>query len=321
MYQPPDMSRWTGRIDGLRRIDTQRWHTVMQPLDLSNDVPAATTGVLRYALIGFCCDEGVRRNLGRTGAREGPAALRKALCNLAFHWDDVLLFDAGDVICSGQKMEAAQAMLGGRVHQLLTAGYRPLVMGGGHEVAYGTFLGVHPFVTDTDQALGIINIDAHFDLRRYEAEGNSGTPFLQMSEVMGKQNTAFHYLVLGIEESANHAALFTTARDLGVVWKSRHESAVTRIAAIDKFVSGVDQIYLSLDMDVINQSYAPGVSAPSAFGWSPAEVLEILNHVFSSGKVVCMDIAELNPAFDVDNHTARLAAAFVYEAVKNWSGV
>ncbi|MDV3307803.1 MAG: formimidoylglutamase [Cyclobacteriaceae bacterium] len=318
MYQAPDMSRWTGRVDQPRSTNTQRWHTVMQPLDLSDDVPPARSGTTCYALLGFCCDEGVRRNLGRTGAREGPAAVRKALCNLAFHWDDVLLYDAGDVICAGQKMEAAQAMLGGKVHQLLTAGYRPLVIGGGHEIAYGTFLGINPFVMARSHSLGIINVDAHFDLRQYEGEGNSGTPFLQISEALKKQNAPFHYLVLGIEESANHVALFNTARELEAVWKSRREPASARRAAIDEFVSRVDSVYLSLDLDVINQAYAPGVSAPAPFGWTPAEVLEIVHQVISTGKVVCMDIAELNPAFDIDNHTARLAAGILYESLGNW---
>jgi formiminoglutamase len=320
MYQAPDMSRWTGRIDRPKSIDTQRWHTVMQPLDLSGDVPPAASGATCYALLGFCCDEGVRRNLGRTGAREGPDAIRKALCNLAFHWDDVVLYDAGDVICSGQKMEAAQAMLGGSVYQLLSSNYKPLVIGGGHEVAYGTFLGVHPFTSAKNHTLGIINIDSHFDLRRYEDEGNSGTPFLQISETLQRQKKPFHYLVLGIEGSANHTALFNTARDLGVVWKSRHEPSAARLAAIDDFVSRVDKVYLSLDLDAINQAYAPGVSAPAPLGWTPAEVLEILHHVLSSGKVVCMDVAELNPAFDVDNHTARLAAGILYEVVRTRRG-
>lgn len=316
MYQPPDMSRWTGRIDRPKAIDTQRWHMVMQPLDLSDDVPPAKTGATCYVLLGFCCDEGVRRNLGRTGARDAPSAIRKALCNLAFHWDNVLLFDAGDVICSGQKMEAAQAMLGGKVYQLLTAGYKPLVLGGGHEVAFGTFLGVHPFTAAGGHTLGIVNLDSHFDLRRYEEEGNSGTPFLQMSEVLQKESKPFHYLVLGIEESANHGALFHTARELGVVWKTRNDPVEARLAAVDDFISRVDSVYLSLDLDVINQAYAPGVSAPTPFGWTPAEVLEIFLQVIRSGKVACMDIAELNPTFDVDNHTARLAAGFVYEAVR-----
>jgi formiminoglutamase len=320
MYQPPDMSRWTGRVDFPKSIETQRWHAVMQPLDLSADVPNARSGARCFALLGFCGDEGVRRNLGRTGAREAPAAIRKSLCNLALHWEDVALFDAGNVICSGQKMEAAQAMLGGMVYQLLTAGYQPLVVGGGHEVAYGTFLGIHPFVQSNRYSLGIINIDTHFDLRQYEKEGHSGTPFLQMSEMLQKENTPFHYLVLGIEESANHAGLFRTAKELGVVWKLRDEPSAARLAAIDDFVSRVDSIYLSLDLDVLNQAFAPGVSAPAPFGWTPAEVIEVVQRVFSSGKVVCMDIAELNPAFDVDNRTARLAAGMIYEIVKAWKG-
>ena len=112
--------------------------------------------------------------------------------------------------------------------------------------------------------------------------------------------------------------MFRAAKELGVVWKLRSEPSAARLAAVDDFVSRVDSIYLSLDLDVINQAFAPGVSAPAALGWTPAETLEILQCVISSRTVVCIDIAELNPAFDVDGRTARLAAGLIYEMVKVW---
>src|SRR5690606_17839682 len=168
MYQPPDMSRWTGRVDYPRSVDTQRWHSVMQALDMSGDIPAAKSGTRCYALLGFCCDEGVRRNLGRTGAREAPAFIRRSLCNLAFHWDDVILYDAGDVICRGQKMEAAQAMRGCAVYKLFTPCYKRLVAGCDDEDAYGTYTRVHPCARSQGYGLGIQHLDANFDRRQYE---------------------------------------------------------------------------------------------------------------------------------------------------------
>ena len=65
---------WTGRIDP--EADALRWHQCIQPLAADS-----TPGI---ALLGFACDEGVRRNQGRVGAAEGPVALRRALANVAW---------------------------------------------------------------------------------------------------------------------------------------------------------------------------------------------------------------------------------------------
>lgn len=322
MYQLPDLSVWRGRIDG--GGETLRWHQAIKPLDLHENLTSSQPDHRSFALLGFCCDEGVRRNLGRTGAREGPAAIRKSLRNLCIHPDpaQTLLFDCGDVICSGEKLEAAQSMLGKKILQLLEAGYKPLVMGGGHEVAFGHFQGIYPFVSQRSQSVGIINLDAHFDLRKYDEQGNSGTPFLQISSVVKADGEDFNYLVLGIEESGNTQDLFNRARELNVGWCPRNEVDVkgndSLIAAIDNFVSRVQNLYVTLDLDVINQAYAPGVSAPSPLGWTPEVILRSLQRIFSTEKVVSFDIAELNPSLDADARTARLAAGFIYEIVKMW---
>lgn len=323
MYRLPDPSAWTGRIDP-GGDEALRWHQVIEPIDLQEPLSPAAQGKRCFALLGFCCDEGVRRNFGRTGAHEGPAAIRKLLRNLCVHTESTgtSILDCGDVICSGEKLEAAQSMLGKKILQLLESGYKPLVMGGGHEVAFGHFQGIHPHVSRRGQALGIINLDAHFDLRKYDEQGNSGTPFLQISNAAKEGGSDFNYLVLGIEESGNTRELFNRAKALNAGWCRRDEVETKEVdslfAAIDAFTSRVQRLYVSLDLDVINQAYAPGVSAPSSFGWTPRLVLSLLRKIFSTDKVVSFDIAELNPSFDTDARTARLAAGFIYEVVKMW---
>ena len=75
-----DMSVWTGRVDAADGESGRRWHQVVRPVEAA-DGP----GVV---LLGFACDAGVRRNHGRPGAAEGPAALRRMLGNLAWHGGD-----------------------------------------------------------------------------------------------------------------------------------------------------------------------------------------------------------------------------------------
>ena len=112
---------WRGRIDAADGDSGRRWHQVVEPLDA-----AARAGV---ALLGFMSDEGVARNQGRTGALEGPRALRRALAPLAYHAGrGTPLYDAGDVACEDHDLEGAQATLGAQVAGHLGRGHFPMLL-------------------------------------------------------------------------------------------------------------------------------------------------------------------------------------------------
>src|SRR4051812_41120798 len=95
----PDMSVWQGRTDSADGPKALRWHQRVEPM--SENAPPG------IALIGFACDEGVRRNGGRVGAKGGPRAIRAAMANFAWHQHHPV-YDAGDVDCSDGKLEIAQ---------------------------------------------------------------------------------------------------------------------------------------------------------------------------------------------------------------------
>ena len=286
-----------------------------------------------YQLIGFPCDEGVRRNNGRPGAAQGPKAFRQ-------HWQAVNnCEDLGDINCHESNLEAAQIALGNRVYQILSAGHSSIVIGGGHETAWGHFQGISRFLGN--QNCGIINFDAHFDLRPLidDKLGSSGTPFLQIAKERQNKNLDFDYLVLGIQPDANSDALFQTAKELDVKFvlaesvmpaqagelsyqRRLASSPMSRppldaslrwhdkaLAQIDAILSRHEYIYLSICLDVFAKTDAPGVSAPQALGLSPEQVKPLLRRIKQSGKVIALDIAELAPAYDIDNKTAKLAAS------------
>ena len=77
------------------------------------------------------------------------------------------------------------------------------------------------------------------------------------------------------------------------------------------FLSGIDVLYLTIDLDVLPAAAAPGVSAPAAYGVPLTVISAICRQVVASGKLLHADVAELNPAFDIDNRTARVAARLV----------
>jgi formiminoglutamase len=324
MYKPTTPGTWKGRVDALDGEAGKRWHQAIELVDLTAEFePARHEQAI--ALLGFCCDEGVRRNQGREGAVQGPAALRQAMASFAWHLDDQTgLFDAGDVYCTNQNLEEAQKQLGKKVHSLLSNTYKTIVLGGGHETAYGHFLGIQQALP-ADKQLGIINFDAHFDLRSYEKQVSSGTPFLQIADDLINDNREFNYLCLGIQQYGNTQKLFNTAKEYGADYVFAPAMQVYNYEQLreklQQFMALVDVLYVSIDMDVFAAAYAPGVSAPAALGIHPEIALILLQEIINSGKLLTLDVVELNPKLDVDSRTAKLAASLLYHVVQQWSQV
>jgi formiminoglutamase len=173
-YQPADPGLWQGRKDG-DDPDQQRWHQRIILADVATAIlPKLQPDQKGIAIVGFCCDEGVRRNLGRTGAKAGPDAIRKACASLPVHFDgNLMLVDAGNICCIEGQLETAQAALSEFITELFSLGYRTLVLGGGHEVVYPHYTGIRKFLETEHQrkSIGIINFDAHFDLRELAEQG------------------------------------------------------------------------------------------------------------------------------------------------------
>jgi formiminoglutamase len=313
-----DMSAWSGRVDAADGEAGRRWHQVVRPLD-----DASPAGV---ALLGFACDAGVRRNHGRPGAAAGPHELRRYASNLAWHGaKDERLHDAGDVACEDDRLEAAQASFAARLAHLQRQGHFTIGLGGGHEIAWATYQGLAQAL-DGDprlQRLGIVNFDAHLDLRQPEAPGcgTSGTPFLQIAESRAAAGLPFRYLCLGASEAANTPALLARARALGtqVIFDVDAGERSTE-ETLRGFIAESSAVYLTFCLDVLPPAVAPGVSAPSGLGVALhravallRNVLEACGHGQPGSRLLAADVAELNPAHDADGRTARTAARLVYE--------
>lgn len=268
------------------------------------------------SLLGYACQEGVKRNQGRIGAFDGPNAIRKQLAKMPNHLHETArLFDIGTIQCLDEDMETAQATVSEDVFQLLEKNSFPILLGGGHDIAYGHYNGIKKHL-GKDKSIGIINFDAHFDLRNNSNGNNSGTPFYQISEDCKNDGSAFSYMCLGIRKDANDKVLFETANDLGVTYiENIHFSmyeAENIVRVLLDFIRQVDFIYVTIDLDGFSSAYAPGVSAPSPMGFTPKIVIESLALILKSNKLISMDIAEMNPTYDIDNHTAKLAASLVH---------
>ncbi|MGD2034075.1 MAG: formimidoylglutamase [Bacteroidales bacterium] len=325
MYKPPSNSIRKGRVDAPDDENSLRWHQVMHVTDLSAaglpELQKDQTGVV---LLGFACDEGVKRNQGRAGAAKGPEAIRKACMNFAWHLDKAsfILIDGGDVECTDGKLEEAQEELANLVTKVMKYGYFPVILGGGHEVAYGGYKGVFRGLQGKNTNVpGVINFDAHFDLRDFTKGASSGTPFAQIAGLCAGNRAGFDYLCLGIQPHANTKSLFNKAEELNVSFltgetlvKDNFQQTET---VIRNFIAKTGPVYLTVDMDVFDMIHAPGVSAPAMPGVDKNVVFHLLKTVFDTEKVIACDIAEMNPEYDPDNRTVRLAAYLVYRVVNS----
>jgi len=307
-YRSPKI--WAGRDDGSEE-DVERWHQRVHLVDLNNQSPPVLQNDRQgFALLGFMCDEGIRRNQGRIGAAEGPSMFRQSCGSLPVHFSkDIIFIDAGDIICINSEMEKAQHALAKTVNRLVQAGYRTLLIGGGHEIVYGHYNGL---CNALGEKIGIINFDAHFDLRQPGTSGpSSGTGFWQIAK-----ERSLHYLALGIQQHANTRRLFDTAKTNHVDHVLFTDFVVPEILypRLDHMISQCNHLYITIDLDVFGAAWAPGVSASNATGLQPdAYFFRVLRYLFTSGKVRSMDIAELNPRFDQDHRTSKLAATLGFE--------
>jgi formiminoglutamase len=188
-------------------------------------------------------------------------------------------------------------------------------LGGGHEIAFATYQGLAKHLGARRPRVAIVNIDAHFDLRKQD-QASSGTPFLQAIEHARALGLPLDYLVYGISAAANTRVLFDTANQQGVHYVCDDQLGLLelpqRIAELREKLAHVDLIYLTIDIDGLPHAMAPGVSAPAARG-VPMEVVEpLLDAIAATGKLKLMDVAELAPPLDRDNVTARVAARLIH---------
>ena len=347
-----DMSRWTGRAEPFESARARYWYQIAQPYAF--DSTSQQNGQ-HIGLVGFACDQGVRRNQGRVGARAAPPLIRQAFAALPVIAElqqryegqlPTLLGDAGDIHChdnddfAERTLEQAQVKYAEKISHIIKQGGLPIGLGGGHAIAYGSFLGLWQALSSkTDQptndvsnvknyfendvesnvenkasampTIGVINFDAHLDIRQSDV-ATSGTPFRQIAEHLDEHGQPFHYCCIGVSRFSNTAALFDRAEQLGVHIISDEDCTNKewkKIAAqITGFIDSVDIIYLTIDMDCLPSSIVPCVSAPAAYGIELSFVERAVKRIMASGKVKMADIAEINPTFDVDGRSCKVAA-------------
>lgn len=315
-YLPPNPKPWQGRAD---IPDDSCFYQHIQLLDLLRQKPEKTAE-LSFAILGFQCDEGIQRDLGRPGAAEGPIAIRQHLAKLPIQKPSIQIYDAGNIICNDHDLEASQQALAEVTALLLAANIRPILIGGGHEIAYGHYLGIRQ-VSPRHERLGIVNFDAHFDMHTLHPSyrNSASTTFFQIAELHKTDKRHFDYNCIGIQHAGDIRQSFDIAKKYHVkhiLADELHQGLQEKcFDFVDRVIDENDIIYMSLSLDVFSPAFAPGVSSIQPLGLMPWHIIPLLRQLASSGKVISYDIAENIPRYDIDHRTARLAAALIYEII------
>ncbi len=304
LHQNPSPYHWSGR----KSDQLDYWHQAVQTISNLNLVQ---TTEKKVGILGYAGEEGVIRNQGRLGTLEGPAAIRKMLGSVAYHLPENLpLLDYGDIFTINQDLEGSHEAISQITLDLLKSHHFPVLLGGGHDLAYAHGRGVQNYIAEKGEKLGIINLDAHFDLRPLaDGKAHSGSPFLQLAQEFPDN---FNYLALGIQRAANPKSLFHTAEKLNARYLVMEDFRLNNWEYIEEqiiwFLDSVNKVYLSIDLDGFSSAFAPGVSAPSPMGFNPQIAFKVFELIAKSKKLISLDVVELNPKYDQDNATARLAA-------------
>ncbi|MGO9229701.1 MAG: arginase [Bryobacteraceae bacterium] len=289
------------------------------------------------AVIGAPLDLGQ----GRRGVDMGPSALRFANLNarvagLGYEVEDLgnIEVEQAESCAEGDahakylaQIAAACERLGNRVVEALDAGRLPLVLGGDHSVAVGTVSGVARHFRRHERSVGLIWLDAHADMNTPGSSPSGNVHGMPLAAILGRgapelvdlfgfhpKVAPAHAAIVGLREVDNQER--SNVRDSGVralTMRDIDERGLRTVMeeAIRTASEGTDGFHLSLDMDFVDPQHAPGVGTPVRGGATYREAHLAMEMICDSGKMVSMEVVEVNPVIDEVNRTADLAVELI----------
>ncbi|MBP2004447.1 agmatinase [Halobacillus andaensis] len=246
----------------------------------------------------------------RPGSRFGPNRIREASIGLEEyspyldrHLEEVAYHDAGDLMFPFGNAQKSLDIIEDYMKDLLKKGKFPIGLGGEHLVSWPVIKAFH----ETLSNLKIIHIDAHADLREeYEGEVLShSTPIRKACELLGPENVYSFGIRSGMREE------FEYAKASGM-HMYRYEVLEPLKRVLPDLAGG--NVYVTIDIDVLDPAYAPGTGTAEAGGISSKELLASIHEIVHSDvNVVGCDLVEVAPAYDPTEQTAIAASKFIRE--------
>lgn len=261
----------------------------------------------RYIVLGFPYD---RTSTYRSGSALAPTAIREASANVETYSlrsnidiEDVEICDVGDLNVVDDLLETLRR-LELSVRDIHEAGKVPLVIGGEHTLTYGS-------VRALKGDIAVLDFDAHLDLRdEYMGEKLSHTTYMRrLAEEIGPDR------IVEVGTRAVSREELEFAKDTGVtfysVYEVRKKGAAKMSQLINSKLSKFKTLYITVDLDVLDPAYAPGVGNPEGDGLETFTVIDILEGIVSRN-LVGLDLVEVCPNYD-NGTTAAQAVKILFE--------
>lgn len=288
------------------------------------------------AILGIPVDLGASRR----GVDMGPSAVR--LARLAEHLERLghTVVDTGDVVVPTRETLGAASgieflptitaicrVTAQRTATLVREGHIPLLLGGDHSLSAGSVAGVATALAERNQRLGLIWLDAHADINTPGSTLSGNIHGMPVAHLIGQGDPGLatiaqpapavlprHVAIIGARDL--DPAEQAHVREFGVTIYTMRDidergMRVVLEEAIAKVSDGTGGIYVSLDLDFVDPREAPGVGTPVRGGATFREAHLAMETLWDTGRLVGIDLVEVNPVLDHGNHTAELAVGLM----------
>ncbi len=245
----------------------------------------------------------------RHGYRFAPARIREASANLETYvmssgldvFERFNISDLGDVIITPTNLKQTGSKITRVVKRVLQDGKMPVILGGEHTISYFT-------IRAFDDVL-VLHLDAHRDLRE-EYLGDRLCHATVMRRVLDRI-PATKFMQVGVRSCSKDEANFAKKKGVVAYTSEQFIGNPGHVVSHLKRWAGKSPVYLTIDLDILDPAFAPGVSTPEPGGLSSAELLRLLRDL---GKlnISAFDVVELVPPYDNGN-TSFVAAGLILE--------
>ena len=294
----------------------------------------------KAVLIGVPCDWGASKR----GAAGGPAAIRRTDLQKSLEALGVPVEDRGDIRIRGERPKIGNPKLkyagliqkmcealAKETHAVAKEGAIPITLGGDHSLAMGSAAGVVRYFHEKKQSIGLIWVDAHGDFNLPETSPSGNIHGMPLAHLLGLgDKTLSHVAGFAPTFQAKRVCL-VGVRDLDEAEKiNLRRSGIRVFTMADIDLQGLARIieqaieiagadiagfHMSFDIDTADPSIAQGVGTPKRGGLTYREAHLMMEVVAESGKLVSLDMAEVNPLEDSHNTTAELASELILSAM------
>lgn len=262
-----------------------------------------------FVIIGCPQDIGVKRNKGREGAAKAPDIIRKNFYKLVSNPNFLKkkFFDLGNINTQGS-LEEIHKIQEKIISQILIDNKKVIVLGGGNDISYPDCKGL----SSLKKEILALNIDSHFDVR-FNKPRNSGTSYFMLLEQEIIKGKNFWEIGIKSANSSPQHEKYLKSKKANILFiekllESKIDKNISEILKKNKS----EVIFWGFDMDSVKASDAPGVSAPSPFGLASEDAIKIATLAGKDKRTKIFEISEVNPKFDIDDRTSRLAALMIW---------